>query len=135
MEASPEVSPPVSPLPVPLDQMTTKTTTNMTALDHESPSHRDVDEKPWKYIGYKGYTEFLASENDFLVFRRFGSASTRVSLMLQHQVSVLEWKLDRLDRRYSGKAAADVNNGSFRHDEDDRAKVLEELRLKLLQYS
>jgi hypothetical protein len=95
----------------------------------------EIDEKPWKYIGYKGYAEFLASENDFLILRRFASVSTRIALMLQHEVSALEEKLDWLDWQYSRREAIDVNNGSFRHDEDDRAGILVELHAKLLQYS
>jgi len=98
-------------------------------------SRKELDKKPWKYVGYRGYTEFLASENDFLIFRRFSTVSTRIALMLQHQVSVLEAKLDLLDVRYSKRDAVDVNNGSFRDDEDDRLQVFEELRVKLLEYS
>lgn len=98
-------------------------------------SQMELDEKPWKYIGYRGYTEFLASENDFLIFRRFTSASTRVALMLQHQMSVLEEELNQLDITYSRRNAVDVNNGSFRDDEDDRLQVIENLRVKLLEYS
>ena len=101
----------------------------------EQLSKKDIDEKPWKYIGYRRYTEFLSTENDFLIFRRFSTVSTRVALMLQHQVSVLESKLNNLDTQYSKKDAIDVHNGSFRDDEDDRLEVLEELRLKLLDYS
>ena len=101
----------------------------------EQLGRRELDEKPWKYVGYRRYTEFLASDNDFLVFRRFNTVSTRVSLMLQHQVSILEAKLDLLDTQYSKRDAVDVNNGSFRDDEEDRLQVLEELRVKLLEYS
>jgi len=36
----------------------------------EQLGRRELDEKPWKYVGYRGYTEFLVSDNDFLVFRR-----------------------------------------------------------------
>jgi hypothetical protein len=95
----------------------------------------EVDEKPWKYIGYKGYSEFLASENDFFILRRFSSVSIRIALWLQDQVTVLEEKLEDLDKKYSRKDAVDTNNGSFREDEDDRAAVLSQLREKLVQYS
>jgi len=98
-------------------------------------TQQEVDEKPWKYIGYKGYTEFLATENDFLILRRFAAVSTRIALLLQHQVSSLEDKLDHLDWKYSRREEEDVNSGSFRHNEDDRLAVLNDLRLKLLQYS
>lgn len=95
----------------------------------------EVDEKPWKYIGYKGYTDFIASENDFFMLRRFASISTRIALKLQDEVLELEEKLEELDKKYSRRGAVDVNNGSFRDDEDDRAQVLELLRQKLVVYS
>jgi hypothetical protein len=90
-------------------------------------SQRELDEKPWKYIGYKGYSSFLSSENDFLIFRRFGSASTRIALRLQDKVTVLEDQLEALDQKYSSKEAHDVHNGSFRQEEEDRAKLLDDL--------
>lgn len=95
----------------------------------------EVGEKPWKYIGYKGYSDFIASDTDFFILRRFASLSIRIALSLQDQVAVLEESLEELDRKYSRKAHPDVNNGSFREDEVDRAAVLEKLRQKLVQYS
>lgn len=95
----------------------------------------EADEKPWKYIGYQGYTDFIASDNDFFVLRRFASVSARVALSLQDQVTVLEEQLNELDWKYSRKEEEDVNNGTFRDDDDERAELLESLRLKILQYS
>ena len=105
------------------------------SADTQILSQDEVDEKPWKYIGYRGYSEFVASENDFFMLRRFGAVSTRVALMLQDQVVVLEDELRELDRKYSGREAVGVNNGTFRDDEKDRLNVLEKLRLKLVEYS
>ena len=94
----------------------------------------EVDQKPWKYIGYKGYSDFISSENDFFILRKFSSVSARVALMLQDQVTVLEEKLEALDKMYSRKEAVDVNSGSFRDDQQDRVDVLEELKDKLMVY-
>jgi hypothetical protein len=46
------------------------------------PTQEEVDKKPWKYIGYKGYSEFISSDSDFLLFWGFGAASVRVALSL-----------------------------------------------------
>lgn len=94
-----------------------------------------MDEKPWKYIGYPGYCSFIASENDFFMLRRFASVSARIALSLQDQVVVLEERLNELDWNYSRKEEEDVNNGSFRDDDEERGEVLEELRVAILKYS
>lgn len=95
----------------------------------------EVDEKPWKYIGYPGYCSFIASENDFFMLRRFSSISVRIALSLQDQVVMLEEKLNKLDWKYSRREEEDINNGSFRDDDDGRNALLEELRRAILKYS
>lgn len=50
----------------------------------DSPLLPLVDEKarkPWKYYGYQAYSEFIASEDDFFILRRFSTVSARVLLM------------------------------------------------------
>lgn len=103
--------------------------------DQQHLTRSEIDEKPWKYIGYQGYTDFIASENDFFILRRFASVSARIALSLQDQVVVLEKELNDFDWKYSRKEEEDVNNGTFREEEEERTEVLEALRLKLLQYS
>ena len=91
--------------------------------------------KPWKYIGYRGYSNFIASDADFLLLRRFASSNTRTALMLQDQVALTEKELEELDRRYSRKDVEDVHNGCFRGDQEDRERLLQELKSKLTEYS
>lgn len=98
-------------------------------------TQEELDKKPWKYIGYIGYSEFLASDNDFLIFRRFATASTRIALRLQDRVSELEEKLADCDLKYSQRNAEDVHNGSFRQDQKDRERVFVELHESLITYS
>jgi hypothetical protein len=98
-------------------------------------TQKELDEKPWKYIGYRGYSSFLSTENDFLIFRRFGAASTRVALRLQDRVAILEDQLEVLDKKYNSKEAEDVHNGSIRQDEEDRANLLGDLSASLMEYS
>lgn len=99
------------------------------------PSSQEIAKKPWKYVGYKGYSEFLASENDFFIFRKFALLNSRTALALQDQLSVLEGELEELDKRYSKKSASDVNNGSYRDDQADREELLGNIYDKLVKYS
>jgi hypothetical protein len=74
-------------------------------------TQKEADQKPWKFIGYKGYSEFIASDNDFFILRRFGPASARVALRLQDKVAVLVEQLRDLDKQYSLREADDIHNG------------------------
>lgn len=110
--------------------------TNMnTAMAEPRPSGVDIGEKPWKYIGYHGYSEFLASDNELLLFRRFGVLNVRVALDMQDQLAKLEEKLQALDKQYSSVYGVDVNNGSLRDDEPDRALIVAEIAKLLPRYS
>lgn len=80
------------------------------------PTEEQIDRKPWKYIGYKGYAEFIASDNDFYIVRQFASLNARVTVALQDQVCVLEAQLDEFDKGYSRRDAEDLHNGWFRDD-------------------
>jgi len=105
------------------------------SLESQVFTQREVDEKPWKYVGYHGYTKFLASETDFLIFQRCGAVSARILLRLQDRVVVLQKKLDKLDRKLKRREAKDIHNGSFRQDDADREHVLNELQVALSEYS
>jgi hypothetical protein len=95
----------------------------------------EIEKKPWKYIGYRGYADFIASENDFYILRRFASLNVRVALSLQDQISVLEEQLDELDKHYSRRDAEDLHNGSFRDDREERTALVEMIYEKLTKYS
>jgi hypothetical protein len=95
----------------------------------------DIEKKPWKYIGYKGYAELLASENDFYIFRKFATLNSRIALALQDQLSELEEKLGDLDKQYSKRDAEDLHNGSFRDDREDRKELVGVICSKLIEYS
>ena len=97
----------------------------------------DIEKKPWKYIGYRGFSSFLASDNDFLFLRRFGTLHARVLLELQDQVVRLEEQLDEIDSKVSSKAYPDQHNGSFRtdaHQFQDRSELVVEIQAKLREY-
>lgn len=92
--------------------------------------------KPWKEIGYRGFSAFLASDNDFLIFRRFGSLNARLLLFLQDQIAVLEEKLEKLEQKHMAEDAKDIHHGSFRHEVlPQRIMLLENIHQKVREYS
>ncbi|KAH8803443.1 hypothetical protein F5884DRAFT_682386 [Xylogone sp. PMI_703] len=101
----------------------------------DRPTNAEIATKPWKYVGYKGYADFIAWDNDFYIFRRFTSLNSRIALMLQDQLSVLELQLEDLDQQYSKKEAGDINNGTFRYDQEDRTAILQKVYEKLEKYN
>ncbi|KXJ90745.1 hypothetical protein Micbo1qcDRAFT_226750 [Microdochium bolleyi] len=115
---------------------TNSTNTNITTTMAEPrPTEADIEEKPWKYVGYRGYSEFLASDNELLLFRRFGVLNARVALDMQDQLARLEERLEALDKQYSSVYGADVNNGSLRDDEPERAAIVAEIAKLLPKYN
>ena len=104
-------------------------------VNKQELTQKELDNKPWKYIGYRGYSSYLASETDFLIFRRFEGPSTRIALMLQDRVACLEEQLEVIDSTYERRECVDTNNGTFRdEDVDTRRDVLVELKKALDEY-
>ncbi|PMD50082.1 uncharacterized protein K444DRAFT_604537 [Hyaloscypha bicolor E] len=114
---------------------TTHITTHQLPIESQILTQKEVDAKPWKFIGYPGYSSFLASETDLLIFRRFGATSARIALKLQDNVVVLEEELSKLDGNFARREAKDVQNGSFRIEQPDREKVMNQLHNALLEYN
>jgi hypothetical protein len=113
---------------------------NSTQTPAQIPLHNQPAQKPkrkfWKTIGYQGYSKFLATDNDFLIFRHFGVLNTRVLLLLQDEISVLEQELEALDFTHSQPSAADIHNGSFRRESlPQRRALLLEIHKKIKEYS
>ena len=55
---------------------------------------------------------------------------------MQDDICQLEARLDHLDIEYSRFEAADVDNGTFRHDPiDERSAILHKLQVDLKAYS
>jgi hypothetical protein len=95
----------------------------------------EIQTKPWKYIGYRVFSQWLSSDSDFFLIRRFDTLNARVILMLQWEISVLEAKLARIDQERSAFDFPDVNNGSFEDDNSDRNALIQEIYIKLRRYS
>jgi hypothetical protein len=122
----------------PLD---TTTTSNPTFNEHHESQWRnghmplqEMEEKPWKYIGYKGYFRFIASNPDLFILKMFAPESTRLALWLQYHVSEASEGLERIDMRHSQRDVEDIHNGSFRDDPGDRRRVLETLLAAISRY-
>ncbi|KAI0539624.1 hypothetical protein GGR58DRAFT_463552 [Xylaria digitata] len=101
----------------------------------EEPWPEEIQKQPWKYVGYRRYSELLSSDSDLLIFRRFGALNARVGLLLQDKISLLEEKLVDMDKEYSRRDADPINNGSLRDDIDERSALLNEVAYHLDKYN
>jgi hypothetical protein len=111
---------------IPLQEVSLSQATSITV---DLPKH-------WKDIGYRGYYEFLASDNDFMVFRRYGTLNAGLLLYLQDQIAVHEGELRFLEDSHADTDAADVHNGSFQQDMVPERKVLlDKILAKVEEYS
>ena len=77
--------------------------------------------KAFRYMGYRGFSTFLAADNDALVVRKFGTLHARALLMLQDEIVQLEDKLAEIDRQCEEHKVDEADeylfhNGTFRGD-------------------
>ncbi|KAH0436420.1 hypothetical protein CcaCcLH18_04440 [Colletotrichum camelliae] len=104
-------------------------------IAYEKPTDEEVHHKPWKYIGYKGYSDFISSEDDFFLLRRFDELNVRIALAMQDEISQLEEELEDVDKGTMGANAPDFNNGTLRGDLEGRSTLIKELSQKLRHYN
>jgi hypothetical protein len=95
---------------------------------------QEMKDKPWKYIGYKGYSRFIASDPDLFILRRFALESARLALWLQYQVPEASEGLESIDARHSQRDVEDIHHGSFQDDPEDRRRALETLLAAISRY-
>lgn len=99
-------------------------------------TQREREEQPWKYIGYRRFCEFVDSDDDFFILRKFGKLNTRVLLALQDDLSELEGRLETHEQSLSSRSAPNVHNGTFRDDtSDDRRDLISEIDKRLQAYN
>jgi len=103
----------------------------------EAPlTEKELYTRPWQHIGYRIFSQWGASDDDFFVMRRFGALNTRVILKLQDDIAKLENELSVLEKENSRVGGPAVNNGSFRHDRiGRRGEILNDCYVKLKEYS
>jgi hypothetical protein len=96
---------------------------------------RVTDEEAWsepsKSPSPQGYAELITSDDEYLVFRRFGALSTRVILELQNDLIRAESELRALDEKCH--VSGDTSPKSL--EKDDRVILLSEIKSKLKEYS
>ena len=97
-------------------------------------TNEDIERKSWRYIGYRGFSEWLASSGDFFVIRRYDTLSARVILLMQWELSKLETSLSGLDYERSHLVVKDLHNGSYEADDDARQMVIRSIQQKLTEY-
>jgi hypothetical protein len=61
------------------------------------------DKAPWKYTGYRIFSRWMATDNDFLIVRRFGNLNARIILSMQDDIVQLEEQLNLIHKAVSGK--------------------------------
>jgi hypothetical protein len=118
--------------PVPLQNLTPTGTT----MGNASVTDKEKLGKAWKYEGYQELGRWMASDDDFCVFRRFESLNATTIVYLQYRISQLESRLE--DIHHSNEQIKDRKNSSFQWDEQnqqDRFQIMNELSCLLLHYS
>ena len=91
--------------------------------------------KAWKYVGYQGFTEFVASDTDFFILRRFDQLAARTLLMRQDELVELEGQLSVLETSLRNPRDPGVHNGSFREEtQEARLNLVKTIDVKLQVY-
>jgi len=123
--------------PIPLQQYIEQGRSGSSpTTNYATPSPSEINLKPWKYLGYRAFSEWAASSDDFFIVRRFKSLNTRVIFQLQDDISRLETELETLDVDNSRLSSQDVDNGTLRHDQiERRTQILRDSFSKLKDYS
>jgi hypothetical protein len=105
------------------------------AVDRAGVTDKDRVQKPWKFVGYRAFCKFVASDDDFFVLRRFSVLTSRVLLYLQDELSELESELEAIEEDLMAKSAEDRHNGRFRGDLKKRRDVVDKIDKKLRAYN
>lgn len=109
---------------------------NVFELEERLPTKQEIWDCPWHFSGLRSYSYFLDSDNEYMIFRKFGKLNARILLSLQDSIARDEEALKTMDDEYSRRDAPRSNNGSFREDiHGDRRALISALETKLHKYS
>lgn len=140
---------PISQLPWPVTSSTVRSCSRMLKAPQTNrpapttgslPSNEKAHEsEPWKHEGYQKFSEWMASDDDLFVFRRFASTNARIILWMQHQINSKEERLSELHNAVV-QAPQENNwrNDSFGWDAEslcERDRLMRELSSLVLHYS
>ncbi len=92
---------------------------------------------PPKHRGYPALANFIGSDKDFFIFRKFNVLSARSLLFLQDELSELEEQLNSIDIAESGRGdPRDLWNLSSRREDEnlERKKLMGVLSVKIKEY-
>jgi hypothetical protein len=92
---------------------------------------------PPKHQGYPALANFIGSDKDFFIFRKFNVLSARSLLFLQDELSELEEQLNSIDIAESGRGdPRDLWNLSSRREDEnlERKKLMRVLSVKIKEY-
>ena len=85
-------------LPTPVTSLKARTSMNGAIQPRLTLSSASAEQYkrdwPWKYEGYKAFSAWIASEDDFFVFRRFGALNANTILWMQDRISQTEEKFE-----------------------------------------
>ena len=102
----------------------------------EELTREDIAKKPWKYVGYKEFSKFIVSDNDFFVLRHFRALSAQALLALQDQLAWSEEDLGLIDLEARHRNSPDIHNGSFRQEvHPKRRQLIQKSNRTLQDYS
>jgi hypothetical protein len=102
-------------------------------IDKLRLSQDEIDERPWKYCGYRGFSAWLASADDAVVLRRFNRLHARVLLHMQYKITCHEEYLEALDLQHI-RRPEEIENNSFNDHDVRRTDVLNKLQGLLKEY-
>jgi hypothetical protein len=111
-------------------------------LEFTEPNFLEKERYPARYLGYRVFSKWVASDQNLLVVRKFASLNVRIILSLQDEIVKLEQDLNGIDEDSSRPGPIDdcdpevIHNGTFREDHvKQRTELLEILAKKLQRYS
>lgn len=116
------------------------TPTPPTLADLSDDEIERIKRLPSKYYGYPMFTQWMASDKEGIILRRFDQLHARVLLRMQDNIVRQEERLSILDRgRMNPADPTRYNNGSFREDEfptgsRERLDILDDVEERLLRY-
>jgi hypothetical protein len=86
--------------------------------------------------GYPSLATFLDSDENFMLYRRFGYLQARLLLDKQDDLRRLEAKLDRLDKQVAqGDCPEDLSTRDLEPEDAQKRKILmDEIELRFCEY-
>jgi hypothetical protein len=133
------VTSPGAHLPDPLGSISLHTLCSASSISPATVDAQTKRNQTWKYEGYKALSKWMASEDDFFIFRRFESLNAGVILWMQDRIVQIEERLEAIHKMIEDSPSDhNLKNCSFRWDrqyQSERTKLMEELSAILHRYS